>query len=157
NDGVSNVGPFTTNAAPFTVGSSASLTFTGQTVPSALQGATVAFTNVLTNTGNSSDVFDVTIGAGTCPAGPSYPPHRADAGTPLTDSNANGVPDTGPLAAGASTNVILKVTLPPSATGGPFSVAKTATSTNDPTKTATASDVLTAIAANSVDLTANVA
>ena len=34
NDGVSNVGPFTTNLAPFTVDASASLTFTGQTIAS---------------------------------------------------------------------------------------------------------------------------
>ncbi len=157
NDGVSNVGPFTTNTAPFTVGSTASLTFTGQTVASAAQGATVAFSNTLTNTGNASDVFDVVVGASTFPAGSSYTLYRSDGVTPLTDSNANGVPDTGPLAAGASTTVILKVTLPPAATGGPFTVAKTATSSNDPTKSATAADVLTAIVSNSVDLTANAA
>src|SRR5262249_54723592 len=108
NDGVSNVGPFTTNAAPFSVGTSASLTFTGQTVAAAAQGATVAFTNTLTNTGNSSDVFDVVVAANTFPAGSSFTLFKSDGVTPLTDSNANGVPDTGPLAAGASTAVILK-------------------------------------------------
>ena len=153
NDGVSNVGPFNTNQASFTVTASAALTFTGQTVASALQGGTVAFTNTLTNTGNSSDVFDIVVGASTFPAGSSYTLYKSDGVTPLTDSNANGVPDTGPLAAGASTSVILKVTLPPSATGGPYNVSKTATSANDPTKSATASDVLTAIVSNTVDLT----
>jgi len=157
NDGVSNVGPFTTNAAPFTVNTSASLTFTGQTVASAAQGATVSFTNVLTNTGNASDVFDVVVGAGTFPAGTSYNLYRSDGVTPLTDSNSNGIPDTGPLAAGASTNVILKVTLPASATGGAYSVGKTARSANDPSKSATATDVLSTIVANSVDVTNNAA
>jgi uncharacterized repeat protein (TIGR01451 family) len=157
NDGVSNVGPFTTNAAPFTVDASASLTFTGQTVASAAQGATVSFTNTLTNTGNASDVFDVVVGAGTFPAGSTYNLYRSDGVTPLTDSNSNGIPDTGPLAAGASTSVILKVALPATATGGPYSVGKTATSANDPSKVATATDVLTTIVANSVDVTNNAA
>jgi uncharacterized repeat protein (TIGR01451 family) len=155
NDGVSNVGPFTTNAAPFTVDPSASLTFTGQTVASAAQGANVSFTNTLTNTGNASDVFDVVVGVGTFPGGTSYNLYRSDGVTPLTDSNSNGIPDTGPLAAGASTTVILKVALPATATGGPYSVGKTATSANDPSKFATATDILTTIVANSVDVTNN--
>src|SRR5262245_7501847 len=46
-DGSANVGPFFTNTAPFTVNQSTSVTFTGQTVPSALQGATVSFNNTL--------------------------------------------------------------------------------------------------------------
>jgi uncharacterized repeat protein (TIGR01451 family) len=155
NDGVANVGPFTTNAAPFTVDASASLTFTGQTVASALQGATVSFTNVLTNTGNSSDVFDVVVNAGTFPVGSTYNLFRSDGVTPLTDSNSNGIPDTGPVAAGGTYNVILKVTLPANGTGGAYSVTKTATSANDPSQTATATDVLTTIVANSVDVTNN--
>jgi uncharacterized repeat protein (TIGR01451 family) len=157
NDGVSNVGPFTTNAAPFTVDPSASLTFTGQTVASAAQGANVSFTNTLTNTGNASDVFDVVVNAGTFPGGTSYNLYRSDGVTPLTDSNSNGIPDTGPLAAGASTTVILMVALPATATGGPYSVGKTATSANDPSKFATATDILTTIVANSVDVTNNAA
>jgi uncharacterized repeat protein (TIGR01451 family) len=73
----------------------------------------------------------------------------------LTDSNGNLIPDVGPLAPGASYNVILKVTLPASATGGPFQVQKTATSATNPASTATATDVLTTITANSVDVTNN--
>lgn len=153
NDGVSNVGPFTTNAAPFTVDASASLTFTGQTVASAIQGATVSFTNLLTNTGNSSDVFDVVISASTFPAGTTYNLFKSDGVTPLTDSNTNGIPDTGPVPAGGTYNVVLKVTLASGATGGAYSVGKTATSANDPSQTATAFDVLTTIVANSVDVT----
>jgi uncharacterized repeat protein (TIGR01451 family) len=153
NDGVANVGPFTTNLSPFVVDASASLTFTGQTVASALQGATVSFTNVLTNTGNSGDVFDIVINPGSFPAGSSYNLYRSDGVTPLTDSNTNGIPDTGPIPAGGSYNVILKVTLAANATGGAYSVTKTATSANNPSQTATATDVLTTIVANSVDVT----
>lgn len=153
NDGVSTVGPFATNQAPFTVNTLASLTFTGQTVPSATQGATVSFTNLLTNTGNVTDTFEITVGPNSFPAGTSFQLFRSDGVTPLTDSNSNGQPDTGPVVAGGTYNVILHAVLPPSATGGPFSVNKTAQSAVDPVQTAVATDVLLAISANTVDLT----
>jgi uncharacterized repeat protein (TIGR01451 family) len=152
-DGAGTVGPFNTNGAPFTVLQAASLTFTGETIASALQGATVAFTNTLTNTGNGADVFEITLGGSTFPAGASYTLYRSDGVTPLTDSNGNGTPDTGPLAAGASTDVVLRVTLPPAATGGPFQIQKTAVSMADPAQSAVATDVLTAIVVSTVDLT----
>jgi uncharacterized repeat protein (TIGR01451 family) len=153
NDGAGLVGPFNTNGAPFTVGQAAALTFTGETIASALQGSTVAFTNTLTNTGNGADAFDVTLGAGTFSAGASYALYQSDGVTPLTDTNANGTPDSGPLAPGASTTIVLRVTLPPGATGGPYQIDKTATSIADPAQSAVATDVLTTIVANTVDLT----
>lgn len=152
-DGVTDMGPFFTNVASFTVNQTAAVAFTGETVPSALQGATVVFSNVLTNNGNGTDVFEIAIGASTFPAGSTYQLFQADGFTPLANSNGNGTPDTGPLAAGASTTIVLHVTLPPTATGGPYSVDKTATSVADPLASATATDVLTTIVANTVDLT----
>jgi uncharacterized repeat protein (TIGR01451 family) len=153
NDGVAGVGPFSTNAAPFVINAAAGLTFTGQTVASAVQGAVVLFSNTLTNTGNNGDTFDVTLSGSTFPAGSSYQLFRSDGVTPLTDSNGNGIPDTGPVAAGATYDVVLRVALPSGASGGPFSIDKTARSANDPTKFAIASDVLTLVTANTVDLT----
>lgn len=155
NDGVGNVGPFPTNVTPFTVNQTVSLTFTGQTIASATQGANIAFTNTLTNTGNGTDRFDIVVGAGTFPGGTTYSVFQSDGVTPLTDTNANGIPDTGPLAAGASYNVVLRVQLPSGATGGPYSVGKTATSVANPLVAATATDVLTSITANVVDVTNN--
>ena len=157
NDGVGVVGPFTTNAAPFTIDASASLTFVGQVIPAATQGATVAFSNVVTNTGNATDVFDITIGAGTFPVGTSYSLFQADGVTPLTDSDGNFVPDSGPVAPGASLTVVLRVTLPPAATGGPYQVQKIATSLADPGQSAIATDVLTSITVSTVDVTNNAA
>ncbi len=155
NDGAANVGPFFTNLAPFAVTQVVSLTFTGQTVASALQGAVVSFSNTLTNTGNGSDVFDVTTGGSTFPAGTTFQLFQSDGVTPLGDSNGNGIPDTGPLAAGASTVVVMRATLPTAASGGPWQVQKTARSVADPLQSAVATDVLTSVTANSVDLTNN--
>lgn len=156
-DGAADVGPFFTNTAPFDVDQSAAVTFTGQTIASALQGATVSFTNVLTNTGNGTDVFDISTSGSTFPAGSIVQLFQSDGVTPLTDSNGNLTPDVGPLAPGASYNVVLRVTLPAAATGGPFVVSKTATSATDNAATATAVDQLTTIVASTVDVTNNAA
>ncbi len=157
NDGAANVGPVNSNTFAFTVSPVLAVTMTGQTVASATQGSTVSFTNVVRNNGNTPDSFDMTLPTSSFPAGTSFQLYQADGVTPLLDTNGNGVPDTGTLASGATYNVVLRATLPTNSTGGPFSVSKTATSKLDPSKTATVSDTLTVIVANSVDLTNNAA
>lgn len=152
NDGVAAIPAVNTNTFVFTVNQTASVTFVGQTVASATQGSTVTFNNILTNTGNAADSFDITVGAG-FPAGSTYTLYKSDGVTPLVDTNGNSTPDTGLVAAAGTYTVVLKVTLPAGATGGPYSVGKTATSKFDPTKTAVATDTLTAISASTVDLT----
>jgi len=101
-DGAANAGPFFTNSAPFDVSQSAAVTLTGQTVASALQGATVSFVNTLTNTGNGNDVFDISTSASSFPAGSIVQLFQSDGVTPLTDSNGNLTPDVGPLGPGAA-------------------------------------------------------
>ena len=154
-DGAVNAGPYFTNPAPFTVTQTAALTFTGQTIASALQGSTLTFTNTLTNNGNGTDTYNVVWGGGTFPVGTVFNLLQSNGINPLQDTNGDTVPDTGPLAPGASYTVVLQVSLPPTATGGPYQVQKTATSVSNPAVSATATDVLTAILANSVDLTNN--
>ena len=157
NDGAANVGPVNSNTFAFTVSAVPAVTMTGQTVASAAQGSTVSFTNVVRNNGNAPDSFDITLPSSSFPPGTSFQLFQADGVTPMLDTNGNGLPDTGVLASGATYNVVLRATLPTNSTGGPYSVSKTATSKLDPTKTATVSDTLTAITANSVDLTNNAA
>ena len=153
NDGAAVVGPVSSNTYAFTVTPVIAVTMTGQTVASAVQGSTVVFTNVVKNNGNTPDSFDITLPTSSFPAGTSFQLYQADGVTPLLDTNGNGVPDTGTLASGATYNVVLRATLPTNASGGPFTVSKTATSKLDPSKTATVNDTLTAIVANSVDMT----
>ena len=153
NDGAANVGSVSSNTFAFTVTPVLAVTMTGQTVASATQGSTVSFNNIVKNNGNTPDSFDITLPTSSFPAGTSFQLYQADGVTPLLDTNGNGVPDTGVLASGATYTVVLRATLPTNASGGPFTVSKTATSKLDPSKTATVSDTLTAIVANSVDMT----
>ncbi|MEO1021085.1 MAG: hypothetical protein AAFW89_00960 [Bacteroidota bacterium] len=127
-------------------------------VASAAQGARVAFVNSYTNTGTTTDVYNLTLSAGTFPTGTTFQLLKSDGSgnalNPFTDTNNDGIPDTGPVAAGDSIQVILVANLPANATdAGPFEIAKTATSINDPSESATIFDKLGEITLNSVDLT----
>ena len=148
------VGPFNSNTSQFTVTQSSSVTITGQTIPSMTQGGTVIFTNVVSNTGNGADNFDILVGTSSFPSGTTFSLFQSDAVSPLLDSNNNGAPDTGPIQPGATYNVIIKAILPSTASGGgPYTVQKTARSITTPSVTATTTDTLTTILASVVDLT----
>lgn len=172
NDGTGVIGPLDSNTATYTVLASAGITFSDDgsntdddatttdavviTGPVA-QGSTVVFDNVLVNTGNGTDTFDVELSGSGFPAGTTLQLYQGDASgnpvAPMTDSNGNGIPDTGPLAAGATYHVVLQATLPTDESGGPFSVTKTATSNSAPGVSASVTDTLAAVEAISVDLT----
>jgi uncharacterized repeat protein (TIGR01451 family) len=176
NDGSGTTVNGSSNTYNFTVRQSASVTIsdTGvaandndgtingiDTINSAAQGATVTFTDVVTNTGNGTDSFNITIPSNTFPAGTVFTLYKSDGVTPLIDTNGDSVPDTGPLAAGASYTVIVKASLPAGATGGPFNATATATSTAVGALNAGANasmiDRLVAITTNTVDVTNNAA
>ena len=176
NDGSGTTVNGTSNNYNFTVRQSAAVTIsdTGvaandndgtingiDTINAAPQGGTVTFTDVVTNTGNGTDTFDITVPSNTFPAGTVFTLYKSDGVTPLIDTNGNSIPDTGPLAAGASYTVIIKAALPAGATGGPFNATATATSTVSGALNAGANasmtDRLVAITASSVDLTNNAA
>lgn len=157
NDGSGATISGSSNTVPFTVTQTASVTIGNSTVASANPGSTVSFTNLVTNTGNGTDTFNISLSAGTFPAGTSFVLYKPDGVTPLVDTDGDGVPDTGPLPAGGTYNVVVKAVLPASATGGPFTVNPTAKSSFDATKTASGVDTLTVITPASVDLTNNAA
>jgi uncharacterized repeat protein (TIGR01451 family) len=176
NDGSGTTVTGTSNGYNFTVLQSAAVTIsdTGvaandndaiingiDTITSAAQGSIVTFTDVVKNTGNGTDSFDITIAAGSpvFPAGTVFTLYKSDGVTPLIDTNGNSIPDTGPLAAGASYTVIVKAGLPAGAIGGPFNAIVTATSTVSGALNAGANanmtDRLAAITTSTVDLTNN--
>ncbi len=133
------------------------------------QGATVTFANVLTNTGNGTDSFDITFNAGnTFPAGTTFQLFQPDAtgldgAAALLDSNGNGIPDTGPLAPGATYNVIVKAKLPANFSdagvlaGNPtpprYNVTLTGTSNGPGRPSDPATDTVNSITAATVEIT----
>jgi trimeric autotransporter adhesin len=145
-------------------------------IPTAAQGSTVSFNNYIWNRGNGPDSFDMTVaaigGAGNnFPSGSTFQLYKYNGTTPLVDTNGNSTIDTGliPAVNDASCTaangfvadtvngrcgylVVLKVTLPAGAVGGPYSVTKTATSKFNPAVSDPITDTLTLITSSIVDL-----
>ncbi len=100
-------------------------------------GGTVVFTNVITNTGNSDDIFELTVNPGNFPVGTVFTFFDDSGVVQLTDSNGSGV-DTGVIASNASKTIVVKATLPASASGPApapdteYEATVTAVSANDP-------------------------
>lgn len=129
-------------------------------------GTTVSFNNEIWNTGNTSDTFNMTVAevianASTkFPTGTSFQLFKSDGSTPLSSSDADGVPDTGPLLPGEHYTVVLRAIIPANAcslidctTAADFTVGITATSKGDPALKNTVFDQLAAITPAGVDLT----
>lgn len=160
NDGASNVTGQSTNSATFTVLQTAGVTVDDGaggntvTVASAAQGATVSFTDRVRNDGNGSDTFNITYTSGSFPSGTTFQLFKSDGVSPLLDTNSDGIPDTGPLAAAASYNVVVKATLPSNATSGGSHVL-TGTSVFNSSVSDTVTNTLTAVTVNTVDTTFN--
>lgn len=156
NDGSSTVATTNTNTVQYIVQQTAGVQVDGATVASAAQGGTVVFTNPVINQGNGSDTFNMTLINNAFPAGTTFQLFRADGVTPLTDSNGDGVPDTGPMNAGATRNVVVHATLPTGvAGGGAYTIDLVGRSVLDTTRSDSGTDTLTTIGTSVVDLTNN--
>lgn len=152
-DGAAAQPPLATNTVQYTVQAGAGVTLAGASVAAAPQGGVVVFNDVLTNTGNAVDSFDLATLTSSFPAGTTFQFFQPGGLTPLLDTNGNQAPDTGPLAPGASFNVVVRATLPPGATGGPFTMQVQATSGADTSLKAAATNTLQTVSGSGVDLT----
>lgn len=127
------------------------------TVASAAQGATVTFDNYVFNNGNGVDQFNITIDAGNFPVGTSFQLYKSDGVTPLIDTNGDGIPDTGDVAADPNQpyKVVVKAQLPKNAVdqAADFSSTMKATSVFDSNQFNIVTNVLKDIAASTVDIT----
>ncbi|WP_447412152.1 hypothetical protein [Acinetobacter baumannii] len=115
-------------------------TITASAVP---QGGELKFTNYVWNIGNTTDRFNLTLTNSTFPTGSQIEFYRADGVTPLLDSNGDGIPDTGLLAANTNIPVVVKVRFPSSytvTTNTVFEVTPQAQSVGDGGKTSTIKD-----------------
>lgn len=138
--------PRRSNTFEFRISGVEAIKLVGMTVPSVDPGSTVSFDNVLTNLTGRTDTFDISLKASNYPAGTIFKLYKADGTTPLGDSDGNGNPDTGPLAAGASYKIVLKAQLPNGISGGPYSISKVAQSVSNSQVRAEDKDTVTAIA-----------
>ncbi|RQO59204.1 hypothetical protein DBV14_07750 [Variovorax sp. KBW07] len=125
------------------------------TRPSVVAGGSVKFPQTVFNTGTGTDTVNLTVAAGTFPAGTTFVFFAADGVTPLLDTSGDGVPDTGPIAAGGSVNFVLQANVPSATTvgAGPFSAVVTGRSTGDNTKIDATRDTVTIVIGSLVDLT----
>jgi len=129
------------------------------------QGATVNFDNEYTNTGSTTDTYNITIANGNYPSGTTFNLYKSDGSgnptSPFTDTNSDGIPDTGPILSGNNVSVILQVNLPSNASGNNggngFTADVTLTSINDGNASDKHIDKLNGINQATVDLTNNAA
>lgn len=158
NDGVGVTALSDSNAAPFEILPTVAVDIVGDTAINIQPGQTANFTNQITNNGNAVDTFNITIDKPTSnfPAGTVFVLYLADGFTPLTDTNNDGLPDTGPLNPAESVQIILKAILPATAPANTYSINKTATSENNPSVSDTDADTVTvAVLSLGADLTNN--
>ncbi len=78
-----------------------------------IAGKPVIFDNYVWNTGNTSDTYNLTYTATNLPTCAQVQFVGADGQTPLTDSNGDGIVDTGSLAAGQARAVKVRLTTTP--------------------------------------------
>ena len=99
-------------------------------MPSVAQNGWVRFDNYITNAGNGVDTFNLATNGSNFPVGTLFSFFKDDGLTPLLDTNNDQIVDTGPLAPGAYTKIVVKAVLPRNAPigTGPYSVRLEATS-----------------------------
>lgn len=116
-----------------------------ETVASAFSGTTVTFVNTVKNTGNTSSTFVVSfdptangVPANVLPSGYSVSLYQADGVTSLGSGNIT-------LAAGATYNVVVKVSIPATATPNPAANITAVIKSTSSSNTDITTDVITAI------------
>jgi uncharacterized repeat protein (TIGR01451 family) len=126
-----------------------------QPVASANAGSTISFLDRVVNTSNGADRYNITVGGSTYPTGTTFSFFGADGITPLLDTNADGIPDTGSMTASSTLDIIMKAAIPANAgnTGAPFNATVTATSVASSATTDTVINRLLAIVGPGVDVT----
>jgi len=125
-----------------------------QVVASASANSSVDFVNTIRNDGNGTDQVNVALdGSSTIPGTWTVLFLQSDGITPLVDNGSDGLVDVGPLAAGASINIVVRVVIPGSqGAGGPFDAVVRAQSTNNPLESNLTHDVITTITPAGVDI-----
>ncbi len=116
-------------------------------------GEEAVFTNYIWNTGDNTDVFNLSQISSNLPSCASVRLYAADGHTLLTDSNGDGVIDSGSIAAYDMRTIKVGIrTTPECVTATPITVDVTATSANNPAISDAVRDRLDAIIQGGTDL-----
>ena len=129
-----------------------------QFVDTIASGDTVIFTHTLINKGNGDDIFNLSVANTDFPTGTVFTLWNADGTVQLTDSDADGIPDSGVLGQNELTTIVIKADLPAGASGSPaggYNAVLTATSSADDAVKDTTNLKLGVITAPAVDLAAS--
>jgi uncharacterized repeat protein (TIGR01451 family) len=111
-----------------------------QTIASVYSGTTVIFRHTLKNTGNTADSFTLSFSVAPTGTGWACSLVADDLSTPISGP-------VGPVAAGGTLDFALKCQVPATYTSTtPITLTVTATSVNDPSKSDTTTDVVSAVA-----------
>lgn len=104
------------------------------TVAAAYANTSVDFVNTVRNDGNATDQVNILLdGSSTIPGTWAVLFFQADGVTPLVDNGGDGMVDVGPLAAGDSVDVVVRLVIPGTqGAGGPFDAVVRGQSSNDP-------------------------
>lgn len=123
------------------------------------QGGVVQFDNIIWNTGNSTDTFNIEVDSAgsTFPIGTVWRLLRNEGSAVLTDTNSDGQVDTGPIQPGSFVRIVLQLELPDGVAGNNgglgYDLRKTARSVTDANVFDSVTDHLDEIVGNLVDLT----
>lgn len=124
-----------------------------QTILSVNAGNEALFSNYVWNTGDSTDVFNLTQLSSNLPSCASVRLYAEDGRTLLTDSNGDGVIDSGSIAAGAMRAIKVGIrTTADCLSATPITVDVTATSANNPSVSDPTRNQLNAIVQGATDL-----
>lgn len=112
---------------------------------------------VVHNIGTATETFNVSIDKSALENGSFVQLFKSDGVTPLTDTNGDGIVDTGPIAAGTNYKIVAKVTLPSTYSENDASITNVTTLTLTPVSNPSATDtiklVITDVVKATVDLT----
>lgn len=129
-----------------------------QTLAKVAAGKPAVFTHTVYNLGNDTDTVNVSVASNTFPSGTIFRFYKADGTTQLSDTNADGVVDTGPIASGSSVKIIVTAIVPTTTTANAaanYNLVLLGTSAGDTTLKDASSDNLTAVTGPFIDLTNN--
>ena len=124
-----------------------------QYIDNIFQGENPYFTHIITNNGNSTDTFSLSISNISFPANTVFRFYYEGKNTFLLDTNSDSIPDTGLIQPKESINIVVGAILPTTFSGsGPYKATISAQSVNNPDTIDSSEDILEKIVSNNVDI-----